>query len=293
MEGRPAENGAGAAVPPRLRAGTTFPDLENVQQQYPEKDDMTAFRVRQLGYVENNRKDVSGPALYAPFGRDLLTLPKKRYHMGELLELPELPPEFTDPIAGVPPYLILNVMLPNYDPSMLVTKVDGPGWAYVFYFVLTQSARSQLADLENASAAVRTLVKFITVDDPAFRERLKLICMLCNIDETKFSSMVKRGIYDYNMKPFLTRPQHKFFRGPNYFEIDLDVHEFSYLPKKVWASIRERVDECQVDIGLTIEGRDDSELPELILAQARVDKYGLHHAVTLQEMQAMSDEARD
>lgn len=65
--------------------------------------------------------------------------------------------------------------------------------------------------------------------------------------------MVKRGIYDYNMKPFLTRPQHKFFRGPNYFEIDLDVHEFSYLPKKVWASIRERVDECQVDFGLTIE----------------------------------------
>lgn len=143
-------------TPLRLRAGTTFPDLENVQQQvtalrkltsrgssstlrprptflpvltlavvsggrltlptalqYPEKDDMTAFRVRQLGYVENNRKDVSGPALYAPFGRDLLTLPKKRYHMGELLELPELPPEFTDPIAGVPPYLILNVMLPK------------------------------------------------------------------------------------------------------------------------------------------------------------------------------------
>lgn len=60
---------------------------------------------------------------------------------------------------------------------MLVTKVDGPGWAYVFYFVLTQSARSQLADLENASAAVRTLVKFITVDDPAFRERLKVLRM--------------------------------------------------------------------------------------------------------------------
>jgi hypothetical protein len=74
---------------------------------------MAAFRVRQLGYLQNNLKAESGDALYAPFGRDLFTLKKKRYHVGELLELPDLPPEFASDVGGVPPYLIFNIQLPK------------------------------------------------------------------------------------------------------------------------------------------------------------------------------------
>lgn len=38
-----------------------------------------------------------------------------------------------------------------------------------------------------------------------------------------------------------------------------------------------------------VQGRDDTELPEVILATGRVDKYALANAVTFEEMQAMSD----
>lgn len=37
----------------------------------------------------------------------------------------------------------------------------------------------------------------------------------------------------YNDKPLLTRPQQKFFLTPRYLEIDLDIHNYAYLARKV------------------------------------------------------------
>ena len=37
----------------------------------------------------------------------------------------------------------------------------------------------------------------------------------------------------YNDKPLLTRPQQKFFLTPAYLEIDLDIHNYAYLARKV------------------------------------------------------------
>eukprot|EP00966_Prymnesium_polylepis_P231069 5347076-Prymnesium_polylepis.1 len=93
-----------------------------------------AFDVRAgPDYRRTGRKAPSTSALYEVFAVDAFTTSRKVAHIGRGVALPAsadaLPPE-----AGLPPHLIINWMVPNYQRRMFAQRqVDGPGWNLVWY----------------------------------------------------------------------------------------------------------------------------------------------------------------
>jgi hypothetical protein len=161
-----------------------------------------AFRVRRgPRYDKNHTKAPSDAALYDVFAVDVFSSEAKLPHIGRVAELPD------DTTAlpggcGLPPYVIINWMVPNYPPGGILghnKHSDGPGWNLVLYCRVSDALRATLAGDSGAEAprpSVELLRRFMHPSEGARLrgERLKCIMGLADLEKPGFGMVLKQLI---------------------------------------------------------------------------------------------------
>ncbi|KAE8699673.1 Detected protein of unknown function [Hibiscus syriacus] len=214
----------------------------------------SSFKVRGRNYFRDKKKEfASNSAAFIPFGVDLFLSPRKIDHIARFVELP-----IFNLSEEIPAILVVNIQLERA-PASVPRK---------YYQV-------------NHDEVER--VKGFPVDTIApFRERLKIIGRVANLPDLHLSTAEKKLMNAYNEKPVLSRPQHEFYLGENYFEVDLDLHRFSYISRKGFEAFRDRFKLCTLDFGLTIQGNKAEDLPENMLCCIRLNQINQNNYGQLQ-----------
>lgn len=270
----------------RPHVGCTFPRRDvavdpDVAELCWDECESSNFQIRSQDYMRSKQKQASSKAIYRLVGMDLFSSESKAYHVAKQFALPATgPPVMCKPVSGggpdvaLPPLLIMNVQLPDYPAAFWGTN-DGPGQSIVYYFQLRDDFDPET--FEN-KAALGLLQRFVTngreTDGSPTRDRLKMIVRVANLEEwarvAPLNGTEYKLLLNYNEKPVLTRPQQMFYVGPNYLEVDLDVHNYAFLARKALWGYHDRIPTVVWDNGFVIQGNTSDELPEQLLGCGRI-----------------------
>lgn len=154
--------------------------------------------------------------------------------------------------------LILNFMIPG-----------PPSYNLVLYFIANATIGEQGLKYQALYDS------FFNVNDDIYRNnKLKLLPSV-----VEGCWMIRQGI---GIAPALLgqKIELQYVRTPQYFEIDCDLQS-SFVANGIIRLLLGQCEDLVIDIALVIEGQTQDELPEKLLAAARLDKIKLNDAMYL------------
>jgi hypothetical protein len=183
---------------------------------------------------------------------------------------------------NIPPLFVVNVQMPRNLSTNLLSIfdniTDGPGFSIVYYYRLTRESYEALKDVSTASAGLRAFGEFCKYapfpeqdelnGEDAWGSRFKVVTFCTNMDEFRYPSFITT----YNGKPVLIRTTGTVIKGANYVEIDINVHNFGTIARKGMDIMFNNFSKMIIDVGFCIEGRQDDELPEVLLGHVHMDR---------------------
>jgi len=226
-------------------------------------------------YNKNRKKEPSAPALYDVHCIDVIYSETSLKHASDAFKMPEIP-GITDIDTGhpyVPPMMILNIWLPANGPSILTKEIDGPTYCVIAYAVITEKTLEALKDFENASPAVKLFAKWCEKAETeyAYRSRFKLMGHLENIEKLGMPSSFSK----FNGKPALVRKSGTFTRSSNYIQLSVNLRVWSFFARKGVHHYQPKMKDFMMNIGVTVESREEDELPEVLIGGARIMRMDL------------------
>lgn len=243
--------------------------------------DPKTFMVRSKQYMKDKVKIPSACCMYTIVGCDSFSFEAKVDHMAKQVQLPE-PSEAALEMSkklNLPPLLVINLQMPMY-PATLFGKTDGETCSLVYYFELNPDCDAPQYAID---MAVRLIEDGVEEDGQRTRDRLKLLPRIVNVEEwgekAPLSGTELRLVRNYNGKPLLLRPQQNFYLGEDarYFEVDINIHKYAYIARRAFFGFIPRLGPAVFENGFVIQGNSEKELPEILLACARVYRIDFHN----------------
>lgn len=218
------------------------------------------FQVRGPSYLEDGIKIASAPAAMQLLGCDMFTTTFR-----------------TDHVAAMPGGLMERLRAKGHNEFMFLVNIQAPCGTWGTKYV------SQIS--------YWTLRPGVAEEDPRFMKLLKIIMDATDEERDKRMKMVPNirvGPWVVRKcvgsKPVIlgTKLKQRYFKGPNYFEIDVDVGSSS-VAKRVTGVAAGASKSLVVDMAWVIEGQAPEELPERLLGAIRLAHINMSAPPVLEE----------
>mmetsp|Transcript_40750 Transcript_40750/g.61745 ORF Transcript_40750/g.61745 Transcript_40750/m.61745 type:complete len:315 (+) Transcript_40750:151-1095(+) len=251
--------------------------------------------VRSYGYLSSKQKISSPTELYECVRVDVFESKRRVPNMATRVVLPKAQFKNQDVVKKwhAPDIFVISLALPTEAPSLTRPTDDGPGVTITLYLKMKEKTREVLQRItapdynpktDNSEDGIDTQERLVNAvrlfdewcrrspTDKTFQSRFKMIPQADNPKEVGLPGWIAK----YNGKPVLIRRNDVtgfLYNNPelNAMEFDITLHPFPYLAKQGLSYVKEHIfTKAIASFGFVIEGRNDDELPEVVIGCAQL-----------------------